>query len=55
MLAQSIYTVKSRLFVLVVALLLAVAAEIAPVLLEEVTALSVTSTTHACGSQSGGC
>ena len=55
MLAQSIYTVKSRLLLLLVALLLAVAAAVAPVLLEEGTALSLTPTTHACGSQSGGC
>lgn len=55
MLAQSIHTVQRRLFVLVVALLLAVASSIAPVVLEEVTALSVNPTAHACGGQSGGC
>ncbi len=55
MFAQSIHNLKSRLFVLMVALLLAVAAAVAPVVVEEATALSLNPTAHACTSQSGGC
>jgi len=55
MLIQSIHTVKRRLSVLLVALLLAVAAAVAPVVVEEATALSLNPTAHACTSQTGGC
>jgi len=55
MLAQSIHNLKSHLFVLVVALLLAATAVVAPVVVEEATTLSVNPATHACGGQSGGC
>lgn len=53
MLIQSIHTVKRRLSVWPVALLLAVAAAVAPVVVEEATALSLNPTAHACTSQTG--
>lgn len=55
MFAQSIHKIKSRLFVLVIALLLTVTAVVAPVVLEEATTLSLNPSAHACGGQTGGC
>ncbi len=55
MYTQTIGNAKRHLFVLLAALLLAASAAITPVVLEEVTGLSVTAAAHACGGQSGGC
>lgn len=55
MYTQTTGNVKRHLLVLLVALLLVASAAITPVVLEQVTGLSVTATAHACGGQSGGC
>lgn len=52
---QSIENTKRHPLILLVALLLALSAATTPVVMEEVTGLSVTTAAYACGGQSGGC
>ena len=55
MYTQAIGNTKRPLLVLLAAWLLAASAALTPVVLEQVTGLSVTAAAHACGGQSGGC
>lgn len=55
MLVQSTRKARGRLLTRIAALVLAALLSTAPVLLQEMTALSTVPTAQACGSQSGGC
>lgn len=55
MFTQTQQSTKNRLFVLTVALFLALSASVGSMAVEEVTGLALNSAAQACGSQSGGC